>query len=104
MQQGDAEGGSALAVRREPAALPEQLLAAMDERVPDHAGPGNERDRQVVVVRDQSDSVEAADALVADLVHSHRADDSSSQGASPGHTLPLGWPPDGLGCRPSPLV
>ena len=43
-------------------------------------GPGGERDAQVVVVRDQDDSVEALDALVADLVRSHRAVDSSSRG------------------------
>ena len=39
-----------------------------------------ERDPQVVLVRNQDDSIEVPDAFVADLVRSHRADDSSSRG------------------------
>ena len=69
-----------LAVRREPTALPEQLLAAVGQRVPDHAGARGERDPQVVLVRDQDDSIEVPDSFVADLVRSHRADDSQSRG------------------------
>ena len=69
-----------LAVRRQPAALPEQLLAAIGQRVPDHARARGERDTQVVLVRDQDDSIEIPDAFVADLVRSHLADDSSSRG------------------------
>ena len=80
MQQRDAEGRAALAVGREPAALPEQLLSALGERAADHARARDERDPQVASVRDQGDSVEAVDVLVADLVRSHRADDSSSRG------------------------
>ena len=39
-----------------------------------------ERDPQVLFVRDQDDPIELPDAFVADLVRSHRADDSSSRG------------------------
>ena len=42
--------------------------------------PGANADAQVASVRNQSYSVEVVDALVANLVRSHSADDSSSRG------------------------
>ena len=80
VEQRDAEGGAALAVGGQPAALAEQLLPAMRDREADHARAGGERDAQVASMRNQSYSVEAVDALVANLVRSHSADDSSSRG------------------------
>ena len=76
----------------------------MGQRVGDHARRGRERDPQVARVRDQS-------RVRRGRRRARRGPRGQpcclrllEPGASPPHTLPLGWPADGLGQRPPALV
>ena len=95
---------ASLPVGREPAALPEQLLAALGERAV-RPCPLPARTRPAGRIRARPGRFRRGRRLFR---RGPRAQPSCRRllepGASPRHTLPLGWPADGFGLRSPALV